>query len=614
MCCSEESAVRGGLSMRMLRASRIRAVASFLVVFLCFGVVGAQAAHADDGQPAVGQTLNADQAKRLAGLPADQRNAIRDDMNKQLAKSACANPTISMAMIGADCEQVAAAAYGTFLTTPEQAMAFNTKTDGEKFCVGLAQVKAPMTAVGSCSAGAAFSKALPVLGAATRVALQLSPGGQFVLGTVDTVAFIANAKDGFEKFSNTVKDEAVKSTNEVMNNLLKTSALSMDDEFRNTWAAFAAVGIVVLALMYFKLWKDVSNEDVDLEEARKSLFWYGPLSIILVLFGPAIGYQLNSWISGLTEAVTGWTAGHIATFMEVIARFASYQSNGVFGPLVAVVVYGLLFLGAWGLLAMFFLQPFALYLMGVGIAVMIGFMIHPEYRQRVAKTGTLWIAVGLSKPVLVLLMGAVFTFISTRPAFQGGGTDDAMVNAASVFMAGSAMLLLAFSPALLFKFVPLLPSSATGLGAGRESVAGAAMVAGAGAGVDALIRNRRIAHNRSADPGTNRGTSTPSTPSGNSGSSVQGTEPGADGRNIGQLQRDARTGRSGSGQDGAGQEGAGQGRRSGAGAVVRGSGKIAAGGAAAFLLAGRETARQAGLRGKRSTGSMVPDTDHISGR
>ena len=46
---------------------------------------------------AVGQTLNADQAKRLAGLPADQRNAIRDDMNKQLAKSVLRQfPAISM--------------------------------------------------------------------------------------------------------------------------------------------------------------------------------------------------------------------------------------------------------------------------------------------------------------------------------------------------------------------------------------------------------------------------------------------------------------------------------------------------------------------------------------
>lgn len=609
MRCSRARVVRGGLSMRMLRANRIRAIASFLVVFLSLGVVSAQAAYADDGQPTAGQTLNSDQAKRLAGLPTEQRTTIRNDMNKQLAKQVCGVFAFNASMTGADCEKVSADAYGTFLTTPEQSMAFDQTKDGKPFCAGLIQVKAPQATILTCTAAEMWKQYAPVLGAATRVALQLSPGGQFVLGTVDTVAFIANAKDGFEKFANTVKGEAVKSTNEVMNNLLRTSALSMDDEFRNTWAAFAAVGIVVLALMYFKLWKDVSNEDVDLEEAQKSLFWYGPLSIILVMFGPAIGYQLNSWISGLTEAFTGWTAGHIATFMEVIARFASYQSNGVFGPLVAVVVYGLLFLGAWGLLAMFFLQPFALYLMGVGIAVMIGFMIHPEYRQRVAKTGTLWIAIGLSKPVLVLLMGAVFTFISTRPAFQGGGTDDAMVNAASVFMAGSAMLLLAFSPALLFKFVPLLPSSATGLGAGRESVAGAAMVAGAGAGVDALIRNRRIAHNRSADPGTNRGSSTPSTPFGNAGSSGQGKEPGADGRNIGQLQRDARTGSPSAGQDGAGQR-----RRSGTGGAVRGSGKIAAGGAAAFLLAGRETARQAGLRGKRSTGSMVPDTDHISGR
>lgn len=597
----------------MLRASRIRAIAAFLVVFLSFGVVSAQAAYAADDQPTVGQTLNADQAKRLAGLPADQRNTIRDDMNKQLAKNACSNPLLFGFMVGADCEQVSAAAYGTFLTTPEQAMAFNPKTDVEKFCAGLTQVKAPAPAIVQCTTGAAFDKFLPVLGAATRIALQQSTGGQFVVGAVDTVAFIANAKDGFEKFANTVKAEAVKSTNEVMNNLLKTSALSVDDEFRNTWAAFAAIGIVVLALMYFKLWKDVSNEVVDIEEAQKSLFWYGPLSIILVLFGPAIGYQLNSWITGLTDALTGWTAGHIATFMEVIARFASYQSNGVFGPLVAVVVYGLLFLGAWGLLGIFFLQPFALYMIGVGIAVMIGFMIHPEYRERVAKTGTLWIAIGLSKPVLVLLMGAVFTFISTRPAFQGGGTDDALVNAGSVFMAASAMLLLAFSPRLLFKYVPLLPSSSTSVGADRGSVAGAAAVAGAGAGVAALIRNRRIGHNRSASEagtGGTRGSSTSTSPARTPG---QETGPGDGGRNISQLQRNSRS-ESRSGAGGTGQGGTGQALKSGAGAIARGSGKIAVGGATAFLLAGREAARQAAMRGRRSTSSMAPDTDHISGR
>jgi hypothetical protein len=582
------------------------------------------------------EKLNADQLKRLAGLPEDQRNQIRNRLNQELAKSVCADPWFFGAMGGSGCEATSAKAFGSFLTTPEKALDYDGK-DTAGFCAGLPDAGAPASATAWCVQGAAWNDFVPIAGVVLRTALAVTPGGQVVLGTVETVAFIANAKDGFEKFANTVKDEGVKATNEVLKNLLKVSAFEIDDSFRTTWAAFSGIGILIMGLMYFKLWKDVSNEEIDLDSARRSLLWYGPLSMILVLFGPALAYVVNGWLTRITESVAFWTSSRVTDFGVAISRFASYESSGAFGPLAAVVLFGLLFVAAWALLGLLALQPLALYLLGLGLALMIGFMIHPKYRERVGKTGALWLGIALSKPLLLLMMGAVFSFIASRPAFSGEGVDDGMVNASSVFIAGAGMLVLAFAPTLLFKYVPILPSSSTGLGANRQSIAGAAMVAGAGAGLSAAIRQRRTAQIQS---GTSRTGSTRQGGSLAPHNAMQGTS-GLDGaeqgpaglgtqgrrsaagrlataqepqdaqapqetRTIGELQKADRAGTGGAK--------AAQAVRTGAASVGRGSAKIAAGGATAFLLAGRETARQASIRGQRAAHSMAPDTDHISGR
>ncbi|WP_431230753.1 hypothetical protein [Paenarthrobacter nicotinovorans] len=625
--------------MQTLSVSRtIRLVAVFLALFLSLGVAAAGPAQAAD-EVNTTEKLNADQLKRLAGLPEGQRNGIRDRLNQEHGKKACGNPLFYSAMGGNECENIATKAFGTFLTTPEKSLDYEGTT--APFCSGLSAMKAAQGAIAMCMAGAVWEQYAPIAGIAARAALSAMPGGNVVLGTVDTVAFIANAKDGFEKFANTVKAEGVKSTNEVLNNLLKVSVFEVDDAFRATWAAFAGIGILVMGLMYFKLWKDVSNEEIDMDSARTSLLWYGPLSMILVLFGPALGHVINGWMTGLTEGITFWTSSRVTDFGVAISRFASYESSGAFGPLAAVLLFGLLFIAAWAMLGLLALQPMALSLIGVGIALMIGFMIHPKYRERVGKVGSLWLGICLSKPLLLLLMGAVFSYVASRPAFAGEGVDDGMVNATSVFLAAAAMLVLAFALPMLYKYVPILPSSSTSMGEGRQSVAGAAMVAGAGAAIASAIRQRRTAQVQSGTPGgpTCRGSTGTSGSSsmatrtedqngsgrGSTGSGVsgrrgaasripqeEGTPAGQGGqgqpesRTIGELQKADRAGTGGAKTA--------QALRTGAGAVGRGSVKVAAGGATAFLLAGREAARQASMRGQRTARSMAPDTDHISGR
>ena len=579
--------------MRMLSA-RARAIAAALVVVFCLGIVSAQAAYAAEEQAQSGP-LNADQMKRLAGLPEAQRNQIRDSVINQLSHDVCGGVNAVRMALPFTCEQDTSKVFGKFFTTPEQAIAYNPAQDGEQLCAGYAAL-GNLAAAGGCRLNNAVASMAPIAGPVLRGVIATGPGGQFILGAVDVVGFIANPKDGFEQFANTVKDGAVKATSEVIQNLTKTSAFTIDDGFRNTWAAFAAVGLVILALMYFKLWKDVAKDgDIYLEEVRRALVWYGPLSVVLVLFGPAIGHVLNGWFSGFTDAFSDWSAARIASFMEVVSRFASYQSNGVFGPLAAVILFGLLFFGAWGLIGALFLQPFALYMIGVGLALAIGFLIHPEYRGRVAKIFSLWLGIGLSKPLLILLVGAVFGFVAGQPAFKDG-VDDALVNASSVFIAGAAMLMFAFAPMGLFKWVPLLPSAATSVGAGRGSVAGAAVVAGAGAGVSSMIRHQRSMFNRSQSSGT--GSRSPGQAAGGPASPGTGAMPPSP---IRGTQDPGRR----SALQTAGRVGA---------VTAKTAGKVASGGAAAFLLAARETARTAARRGRMAAETIAPNTDHISGR
>ncbi len=248
------------------------------------------------------ENLNADQLKRLAGLPEDQRNGIRDRLNQELAKGVCANPASVLPWAWGIARRSPLKHSERFSPPPRKGLGLQTESGMVSYCAGLAAAKVSGAALTACSAESLWKKFSPIAGAVARTVISAMPGGQVVLGTVDTVAFIANAKDGFEKFANTVKAEGVKTTNEVLNNLLKVSSFQVDDGFRATWATFAGIGIIVMALMYFKLWKDVSNEDIDLDSARDALFWYGPLSIILVLFGPPLGYVINGWLTQATEA------------------------------------------------------------------------------------------------------------------------------------------------------------------------------------------------------------------------------------------------------------------------------------------------------------------------
>ena len=147
-----------------------------------------------------------------------------------------------------------------------------------------------------------------------------------------------------------------------------------------TWGFFSGIGIMLADPHVFKLFRDLFGR----EDRLRTLC--GVADLVRApgdSFGvvrPCFWARGHNALIGLTDSISPWTANQIGDFATSISRFASYESNGVFGPLAAVLLFGLLFVGAWALLGLFALQPIALYLLGVGLALMIGFMIHPEHR------------------------------------------------------------------------------------------------------------------------------------------------------------------------------------------------------------------------------------------
>jgi hypothetical protein len=171
-------------------SARVRAFAAILIVVFCFGIVSAQAAYAADDQ-AQAAGLNADQMKRLAGLPQEQRNQIRDSVIQKLSQDVCSGVNAVRMALPFTCEQDTIKAFATFLITPEQAIAYSPVQDGNSLCAGYAAL-GNIAAGAACKLNNAVASMAPLAGAVLKGVIAVSPGGQFILGTMDVVDFISN--------------------------------------------------------------------------------------------------------------------------------------------------------------------------------------------------------------------------------------------------------------------------------------------------------------------------------------------------------------------------------------------------------------------------------------
>lgn len=297
-------------------------------------------------------------------------------------------------------------------------------------------------------------------------------------GGVAAVDFVANPQGSVDKLANSLKTDATSALTQVINDVSRATDFDPNDDwFRTQWAAFAGIGVLVLAFMVLRTMRDYGEEKITAEETTHALIGFGPVSLVLVLFGPALGHFLNTQISTLNTGIINFTSGSMLGFAKA-TDFNGVESGGAFGPVAGIIIWGLLLLGAWSILLLFIVQGVALSLIGVGLAIALGFLVHPLWRKRAMKAGTTYLGILLAKPLLLLILGFIMALIGAHSPVKGG-SDDALSTGLRILTIGVVLLAFGCAPATLLKYMPLLPNGGDSVahhntGTGRAVVAGAA--------------------------------------------------------------------------------------------------------------------------------------------
>lgn len=405
------------------------------------------------------------------------------------------------------CEEFTRKALGPIYALTDKIL--EGKDPGMLWCSSLSAQGASKLVVYQCTSGAlnnliaAFVKGV--------VAVKQAMDAQLVDGVVKVVQFIADPKTALDNLANDFKSQSVEGTKQVLNSLTSVTGIdATSKDFRAIWAAFSGIGVVVMVGMLIMLFKRYGEGKVSDDSFGTSMMYYLPGGFLLAIFGPALIGVAQGWSNGLNDGATGWAASSINDFITVIAGFGAMESTGWFGSVLAIILFGILMLGAFGLLIFLLLSPYFMGFAGLAIAILWGLALVPSLRPRLVKVGSVLIMMIFMKPIVFVLIGGVFSLIAATPAFKEG-TDDVMVNVGSLAATGILMLLLTFSPVLLFKFMPILDAEdvpSAGGGALLAGGAAGAVAGGVGRSFSNLQQGARARRSAAADGG--RGTASQS--------------------------------------------------------------------------------------------------------
>lgn len=484
----------------MLASRWRRAVHTILTVLLALTMASGTAAVAHAEVGGLPDGWNQDQWKRFQALPQQKKDELRDQTIAMLAQKKCDDSMFYANMGNNDrCEErVRTIMRDHLYKTAEQVLGVQ-KLDGS-WCQALEAGGAGGAAVTNCRVGGALMFVGAVKNVVDKQRNDIFMGA--IGGAIAVVKFIADPKTALDNLANDFKDQSVEGTKQVLNTLTSVTGLDANSkEYRSVWAAFAGVGVVVMTFMMLMLFKRYGEGKVSDDSFGTSMMYYLPGGFLLAIFGPGLMGLAQKWSSGLTDGASGWAAGAINNFITVIAGFGAMKSTDWFGSVLAVILFGILLLGAFGLLVFLLLSPFFMGFAGLAVAILWGLALVPSLRPRLAKVGSVVVLMIFMKPIVFVLLGGVFSILAATPAFKEG-TDDMLVNVGSLAATGIILLLLTFSPALLFKFMPVLDADDVPSGAGGAALAGGvagAVTGGAGRAFSNLQQNGRARRRAAAD-------------------------------------------------------------------------------------------------------------------
>lgn len=353
---------------------------------------------------------------------------------------------------------------------------------------------------------------------------------------IETVKFIDDPASIADDWANAIKPAAIDFSTKVLKSLSGSGHFDPgEDWFVRQYQVAVAIGFILMAFMAVLAVRRAGTRG-STGELAESLFQYLPMAVFLALFAPGFAALLIELTGTLADNLaefggtpTGEMITHIAEFNEATAT--SFPG----GSLLAIIMFGLLMIGALVIWLGLMLHDYGLPLAGAVSGISVFLMIHPKYRHKALRPLFLFMGLAFSVPALFFLLSVLFTAAN---AVYMDGSDSGLGLVAKIFQVGLAMMLVGLAPWALLKWAPILPTAADSedFGTGSSIVgdtvnsAGNAMLFARGGGDHGGVGAPQPAAR--ADGGTASGTN-PGTDTGTSATTATGTGGGGGGEGSG---------------------------------------------------------------------------------
>jgi hypothetical protein len=230
--------------------------------------------------------------------------------------------------------------------------------------------------------------------------------------------------------------------------------------FLQSYAAGAGIAMFVLTFMIARLFFRAGRGDLTGAELSDSLFKWLPQAMLLVVFGPALGYLLVELTNAATTSIIEYFAGDVAHLAAKIGGAATVASAIPGGSLMSLLLMTVAFIGASSLVVGLVVQLLTLYATGSLMAIAFVMLIDPSTRKKALRLPMTWLAVMLARPLLFLVLGSLAKYsdaVFTVANVTGPGPRALM----SALVASLALILIGLSPWALLKFAPFTPGEAS---------------------------------------------------------------------------------------------------------------------------------------------------------
>lgn len=600
--------MRTPLSERSIRLATALAM-SLLLVLVPAAAASASSQQAAHG-PAAASLLTDSKTADLPGvddptfkkLPKKKQQEILKKARKSAAATVCDKiPGLGRFHLDDDCERAVGPTYSVAAVTVSLS-ACSAIFSGVPVASGIL--------IDQCNK--IFSRLLTGKGWDAFKGTILQEAAKAAKAAIAVAKFIANPAGAIDDLANKLKEFSVSLLQNLMTSVTSYQSASLGSaEFRTQYAQCLGIGVFVFALMFLLTCLQLGRGEIDSDEFMHSVGVYGPLGVLLMVFGPALGYAFQVAVNGLCDGIAHAAGTTITEFVAGILNPIRVLTVEALpgGSFAGVVVFGLMALGTCTAFFAMLMQNFGMYMISAVISIGFAMMINPRWRSRSRKMGAAWGAVLLFKPAFLLLLFLAFGFLKLPVNGVGIKPGEPMANFLSIVTIAGVLLIMGMSPLGLFRFMPLMPG-------GNEPTSGGsgAMAALGGAAGSALTT---AAMNRSGGGGVGKQSSSSSPTQQQQSSSQQlttrsqgpsggGQRPWQQTSDAGGQGKDGKDGQGGQGgpagpmrvpQTGGGQQGgqqaaaaasktsAGAGAGAGAGGAAAAAGPVGAGIAAAAQVA-----------------------------